>query len=309
MYSVNGRTPASAGVLQEIPPHPLAFNAATHFPTFNNMITKAHNSAGDSLLRSVAMCFLLFSAASTLLTMYRAYIATHSVIVSLIPASRLPPAVQWLWLAGAAIGNVITAATLTQGWSRAKELLIVVTLLNTVIGILTSTASLGASLWVSSVSFVPVALIAMSGADTTTVDRDTPIGRKSFRHLAGRVLYGFAAFVMFVTLTSLFNGQTPAHATETDAGAGLFIAFGLSVMLIGGAVIGRTMVAIREAGLLLVSFASYLVAFCIWSYVALRLYFPRYRWHFFWDETLLWLIILAMAGFALLALSERRRTA
>jgi hypothetical protein len=87
--------------------------------------------------------------------------------------------------------------------------------------------------------------------------------------------------------------------------------FGLSIMLLGAAVAGRVTVAIREAGFLLIPLASYLVLFCTRSYVALRLYFPQYRWHVFWDETLLWLIILSMAGFALfvLALSERRRTA
>jgi len=273
------------------------------------MITKAYASAERSLLRSVATCFLLFSAASTFLTMYRVYIVTHSAMSSLIPTSRLSPAVQWLWLTGAAIGNVITAGTLTRGWSRARELLVAVTLLNAVIGILTSTASLGATLWMSTVSFVPVALVAISRADTIPVDPDTSVGQMSFRHVVGRVLYGFAAFVMFVTLTSLFNGQAPVHATDTQAGAGLFIAFGLSLMLIGGAVIGRVMVAIREAGLLLISLASYLVVFCTWSYVALRLYFPQYRWHFCWDETLLWLIVLGMAGFASLAFSERRPAA
>jgi hypothetical protein len=241
--------------------------------------------------------------------MYRAYIVAHSVTVPLIPTSRFSPVIQWLWLGGAAIGNVIIAGALMRRWSRAKELLIAVTLLNAVMSLLTSTASLGATLWGLTVSFVPIALLAVSRTNTAAVDLDTPSGRGRLRHVAGRVLYGFSAFVMFVILTSLFNGQTPARATETQAGAGLFIAFGLSVMLIGCAVTGRVMLAIREAGVLLVSLASYLVVYCIWSYVALRLYFPKYRWHFFWDETLLWIGILGMAGFALLALSERRRGA
>ncbi|MPW10976.1 hypothetical protein GCT19_36255 [Paraburkholderia sp. CNPSo 3155] len=131
---------------------------------------------------------------------------------------------------------------------------------------------------------------------------------KTPRRIAGRALLGFSAFVMFVTLTSLFNGQTPAHASETLAGAGLFIMVGLSIMLAGGAIMGPVTLAIGEIGLVLVSLASYIVFYCIWSYITLRLYFPQNPWHFVWDETLLWLIILGIGGFVLLGLSERRQS-
>jgi hypothetical protein len=146
-----------------------------------------------------------------------------------------------------------------------------------------------------------------SGVDAKAFDAALSPSSGAPGRIAGRALFGFSAFMMFVTLTSLFNGQMPGNATEAHSGAGLFIVVGLSVMLVGGTIVGPITLAIREAGLVLVSLASYLVFFCIWSYITLRLHFPRNPWHFVWDETLLWLIVLGIGGFVLLGLSERKQ--
>ncbi|MDE1179935.1 hypothetical protein [Paraburkholderia sp.] len=262
-----------------------------------------------SLLPSFVGCFLYFSAVSCLLLLYRAYHAAHSIDVALTPTSRLSAPLQWMWLGSVALANLGIAIALMRGMSRAKPVLIGVTAVNAAVDLLTTTTSLGSTVWGLLIACVPAAVLVLSRVDIGPAAFEPDGGWRAARLAAGRLLYGLAAFVMLVTLYGLFNGQAPAHATATQSGAGVFILIGLSLMLVGGELTGQRKRAVREAGILLVALASYMVVSCTSSYVFLKLYWPRNPWHFFWDETLIWLIVIAMCGFALLALSEKHRPA
>ncbi len=67
----------------------------------------------------------------------------------------------------------------------------------------------GATLWGLTSSAVPVGMLAISRVDANAAAQNPQRGRGSLRCGIRRVLYGFAAFILFVALTSLFNGQTP----------------------------------------------------------------------------------------------------
>lgn len=264
-------------------------------------------SSSKPILPQVVGCFLLFNAMSVLLTMYRVYYQAHSTHVSMIPQSRLRDTEQWLWLLATAIGQVVCGCALLRRWPRARQLLEGVTVSIVGVNFATSDMPLAMMIWMCATASVPMGMLMLSRGEIAFAMQERRHAPTMLRRVIGRVLFGLAASVLFVVLTSLFNGATPAHATNTEAGVGTFVMIALSFMIVGGAVYGEAVAATREIGLVLVSLASYLIFFCIWTYVTCRLVFPGKVGHFFWDDTLLWIVILGIGGFVLLARSEYER--
>ncbi len=264
------------------------------------------------VLPIIAAYFLLLTATSAFLALYRMRVAGHAWNAPLIPHSSLSVSSQWLWVAGAAIANIGIAIALMRGWSWAKPLLFASLVVNEAVGLFTSEVNLLAILLGLAFSAAPAIMVALSrtAVPSRHTERTEHLDRwAALRQAIGLCFYWVAAFVLFVVLTSLFSGNTPPRGAGSEAGAGLFVMAALAIMLAGGAVIGRFAVAAREAALVLISLPSYLIVYCIWTYLSLKLVYPKNPWHFQWDHTGMWLAMLGMGGFGLMAVAEWRETA
>ncbi|WP_231890042.1 hypothetical protein [Ralstonia solanacearum] len=290
---------------QSVPP----FRRALEYRAAAEPIIKTPPLMKKPVLPTIAAYFLLLTATSALLTLYRMRVAGYAWNAPLIPHSSLSVRSQWLWVAGAAAANVGIAIALMRGWSWAKPLLFASLVVNEAVGLFTSETNLLAILLGLAFAAVPAIMVVLSRIEAPS-RRTERIGRwAAARRAIGLCFYWAAAFVLFVVLTSLFSGNTPPGATGSDAGAGLFVVAALAIMLAGGTVIGTFAVAAREAALVLISLPSYLIVYCIWTDLSLKLVYPKHPWHFQWDDTGVWLAMLGMGGFGLMAVAEQREAA
>lgn len=266
------------------------------------------NDRRGAILQPVMGCFYFLFAVSGFLVMYRTSLVVHSTSTPIIYGSSLTPIEQWCWFAENALGNLIVGVGVLRGWARIKVFLIALTTFNTVVFFVTIALPLPATLGGAAISYVPVLVVMMSRLDPRKRDRERLRIIRVLRFVVARAVFAFAAFIMYVMLTLLFFGQKPAHSTANQTGVEMYIWLAMSFMLLGGAVMGRMTIAVREVGIILVSVASFIVFFCTSSYLILALDFRKASWHFFWDETLPWVLILGIGGFLLLGLSESRRS-
>ncbi|MHA6886989.1 hypothetical protein [Ralstonia pseudosolanacearum] len=261
------------------------------------------------VLPTIAAYFLLLTATSAFLTLYRMRVAGYAWTTPLLPHSNLSVQSQWLWVVCAAAANIGIAIALMRGWSWAKPLLFASLAVNEGVGLFTSEIDVWSILLGLAFAVAPVIMVVLSRPEAPSPGTARLDRRAAARRAIGLGLYWAAAFVLFVALTALFGGNTPPQATGSEAGAGLFVIAALAIMLAGGAVIGTFAVAAREAALVLISLPSYLIVYCIWTYLSLKLFYPKHPWHFQWDATGMWLAMLGMGGFGLMAVAEWREAA
>ncbi|RKP48141.1 hypothetical protein [Trinickia fusca] len=259
-------------------------------------------------LPTITAYFQLLSSTTVFLLFYRMHVAGRFATAPLLLGSSLPVNVQWIWLGIGAAANVTIALGLMRGYRWARSGLYVSTVANALLAAMTSHSTWSWQLLGIAMAAIPCVMAAISARQV--VQKRAGVNRtpwEAVRYVAGMSLYWAAAFVMFVVLTSMFVGGSDRNATGGENN-GLFIAFALVIMLAGAALMGKWAGATREAALLLISLSSFLIVYCVWEFLCFRLATPRSDWHFQWDQTWAWLMMLGMGGFALMAAADRMQT-
>lgn len=254
-------------------------------------------------LPSFAACFYLFNAASVCQGFYWAYALNR---MSIIPGSTLSVSMQWAVIGGQGLLGVVAAVTLLRRLAWTKHFLVAQLIIGNGLSFLTHKQPISLMLVGAVFSAIPLLIVARVPIHELAPTHSVLSVSQRIRRYCGLGLYGLAVYFMFGTLSALFTGTSRtmnSPAMHTPAAAAELI-FWLLLMLVGGAIFGQRAEARRYAGILLTALASYMVLFSCVSYIYARTLYPQVEGLYHWDATLQWLVILAMAGFTLVGLSD-----
>ncbi len=261
------------------------------------------------VLPTIAAYFLLLGATTVLLAFYRMHIAGYFGTAPLIPDCSLSVQNQWRWLAVLTVANVGIAIGLLRQQRWAKTALITLFFVWEAVNLLTIKFAAPRFLCGLAFAVIPVIMLAMSPTTAWRAHKIKRPGWRGVRKVVGLSFYWTAAFVLFVILTARFMPPEASVSAGVEVHTGAYIALAAVVMLAGGNIMGELTVAATEAALMLIALASFLVAYLIQTYLILKVTYPNNPWHYQWDNTFPWLLLLGMVGFALMAVSERRQVA
>lgn len=225
--------------------------------------------------------------------------------MTIIPGSTLSVSMQWAVIGSGGLLSVAAAVMLLRRLAWTKHFLVAQLIISNGLTLLTSKQPISLMLMGAVYSAIPLLVVASVPIQEQVATHSGLSTSRRIRRCCGLGVYGLATYFMFGTLSALFTGTSrsiSSPAMRTPAAAAELI-FWLLLMLVGGAIFGQRAEARRCAGITLTALASYMVVFCILSYVYARTLYPQVEGLYHWDATLQWLVILAMIGFMLVGWS------
>ena len=250
--------------------------------------------------------YFLLTAFTQFLAVYMGFRAGTISMSGPIPQSPLSAGAQWLWIAVGAVSYTALAIAIQFDRPWVKPAIISVIVLNTLVGLFLNKASpLVASLAVghAALEVAAILFIRNQGATERSRLRD---GGNQFRRAMGLFVYWGCAALMLSDLMAVFAGAANPIGNQ-KATAGSLILLALMLLLVGGAILGRSAWAAWQAGTMLVSLSAFYAVYCVWTFLYIEVIYPQHPWNFHWDASFIWLAILGTIGFWLLAASERRQ--
>lgn len=262
------------------------------------------------LLRAVVANYFLLTAFTQFLAIYMGFRAGTISMSGPIPQSSLSAGAQWLWIAGTAVTytGVAVAIRFDRPWTKPAILIAIV--LNALVGMFINKPT-------PLVALFSVAHVVMDVALVLTVRIPVPApapaqrskacsGGRQLRDVIGLCVYWACAALMLSDLMAVFAGASNPIGSQT-ATAGSLILLALVLLLVGGAIAGRSAWAAWQAGAMLVSLSTFYAVYCVRTFLFIEVIYPQHPWNFHWDASFVWLAILSAIGFWLLAASDRRQ--